>query len=231
MRTIGTVLLAFAALLAPAQQPATSDLVSSDKLSIPAQLSKTVRADKAHSGDPVELRTLEAVLVSKDLVMPANTLLHGRVLSASPKQEGKNSWLAFVVEGATWKQHSLPLHAFFFAQITMPQRAGDLGGMTSSPQPQSVRMRTPNPNRTYITNAQQNAMTTGRDPLGANHTSSLENVSMMRDKDGTAYLVSSKTNVKLPAGLMLMLRNETAGSSETEDAKTATSASGSERQP
>jgi len=55
---------------------------------------------------------------------------------------------------------------------------------------------------------------------------SLENVGILRDKDGTTYLLSSKTNVRLPAGVLLMLNNEPAGSSEAANAKTATSAPG-----
>ena len=42
----------------------------------------------------------------------------------------------------------------------------------------------------------------------------LENVSLFRDKNGTTYLLSSKANVKLPAGVLLMLKNEPDGSSE-----------------
>src|SRR5271165_3636716 len=137
MQQLCIAALIFTALLAPAQQPASSNPASSGKLSIPAQLSKTVRADKVHAGDPVEFRTLEAVLVSQGLVMPANTSLHGRVLSASPKQEGKNSWLVLVVERAEWKQHSLPLHAFVVAQIaissTNNQRAADTGMQGNTP--------------------------------------------------------------------------------------------------
>ncbi len=131
MQQLCIALLIFTALLAPAQQPAATDPASSGKLSIPAQLTKAVRADKAHAGDPVEFRTLEPVLVGKGLVMPANTSLHGRVLGASPKQDGKNSWLALVVERAEWTQHSLPLHAFVAAQISISvtnnQRAADPG--------------------------------------------------------------------------------------------------------
>ncbi len=215
MRIVSIVLLAVVPFLTSAQQPAAPNLVSSDKLSIPARLSKTLRADKAHPGDPVEFRTVEAVLVGQGLVMPADTVLHGRVLSAGPKQDGKNSFLAFVVESATWKQNSLPLHAVIFAQIsTPPPRTGDLGGMTASPDRQSVRMRVPDANRNYIARAQQDAMTTSPNPLGANQSSALKDVSLLRAKDGITYLVSPKTNVKLPSGLMLMLKNEPAGSSE-----------------
>src|SRR5208283_1361140 len=103
MQKLCIALLIFTASLAPAQQPAVVNPASSGKLSIPAQLTRTVRADKAHAGDPVEFRTLEAVLVGKDTEMPANSWLQGRILGASPKQEGKNSWLALVVERAEWK--------------------------------------------------------------------------------------------------------------------------------
>src|SRR5271167_3196295 len=137
MQQLCIALLIFTALLAPAQQLADTNPASSGKLSIPAQLTRTVRADKVHAGDPVEFRTLEAVLVGKGMVMPANTSLHGRVLGASPKQEGKNSWLALVVERADWKQHSLPLHAFVVAQIaialTNSQRAADTGMAANNP--------------------------------------------------------------------------------------------------
>ncbi|MGO9517939.1 MAG: hypothetical protein ACLPND_12910, partial [Candidatus Korobacteraceae bacterium] len=119
MRAIGIALLDFNALIATAQQPVASNLVSSGKVSIPARLTKTVRADKVHPGGAVEFRTLEPVLVGKGLVMPENTLLRGRVLTAGAKQEGRNSWLVMVVERAEWKEHSLPLRAFITAQITL----------------------------------------------------------------------------------------------------------------
>ena len=62
MQKLCIALLIFTALLAPAQQPASSNPASSGKLTIPAQLTKTVRADKARAGDPVEFRTLGSVL-------------------------------------------------------------------------------------------------------------------------------------------------------------------------
>jgi hypothetical protein len=239
MRTISIVLLAFLALLASAQQPAAGNLASSSKLSIPAELTKAVRADKAHPGDPVELRTLEAVLVSKDLVMPANALLHGRVLSASPKQEGKNSWLALVVERAEWKQHSLPLRAFVVAQIAISAAnsqgssdPGIAGNSTANPRTMRQNPRAgvqADPMLSNVIKPPQDAAATGQE-LGTKHPS-LENVGILRDKDGTPFLVSSKTTVKLPAGLLLMLKNEPAGGSETADAKPATSTPGGEPQP
>src|SRR5271166_5653493 len=141
MRKLYIALLTFIGLLAPAQQPPAQNSESAGKMSIPAQLTRTVQADKAHPGDRVEFRTLEAVLAGKDLVIPANARLYGRVLSASPKQDDKNSWLAVVVERAEWKQHSLPLHAFISAQIVISQSNNQVAEKTTySPQnPRTMR--------------------------------------------------------------------------------------------
>ena len=234
MRTICTALLAFAVLLAAAQQPVVGNATSSGTLSIPAQLRKTLRADKARVGDPVEFRTLEAVLVSKDTVMPANASLRGRVLGASPKQDGKNSWLALVVERAEWKQHSVPLHAFVVAQISISsanlQSAADpkLAGTNAAPRRTgrgSVAVAAESdPSLSSIIRSPQDATETAQNELAPKYPT-LENVGILRDKDGTTYLLSSKTNVKLPAGVLLMLKNEPVGGPETADAKTATTAS------
>src|SRR5664280_561024 len=231
MQKLCITLLIFTALPAPAQQPASSNPASSGKLTIPAQLTKTVRADKARAGDPVEFRTLEAVLVSKDVVMPANTSLHGRVVGASPKQDDKNSWLALVVERAEWKQHSLPLHAFVVAQISISptnnQSAADPGLARGTPSKQGQIGRHSIPSG--LTKSPQDATTPGQGELAPKYPT-LGNVGILRDKDGTTYLLSSKSNVKLPAGVLLMLKNEPVGISETADAKTATSASSTGRQ-
>ena len=238
MRAISLLLLALSALLATAQQPADSAF-SPGKLSIPARLAKTVRADKVHPGGPVEFRTLEPVLVSNGLVMPENALLRGRILSAGPKQEGRNSWLSLVVERAEWKQHSLPLHAFITAQITLssansqnssaPASAGNTSA-TLRGKRHNVRWEARyDPTLSGLIKAPQDATDTGQDQLSA-HPPLLDNVSIVRSKDGTTYLVSPKGNVKLPAGALLMLQNEPVASSDAANAKAAT-ASPPERQP
>src|SRR5208337_242876 len=61
-------LLMMAALLIQAQEDSLVTKPAGD-LSIPAELTKTVRADKAHRGDPVEYTTLEAVIVAPKLMM------------------------------------------------------------------------------------------------------------------------------------------------------------------
>jgi len=221
MRTIGAALLVLIALAATAQPPSAGNLAPAAQLSIPAELKKTVRADKAHAGELVEFRTLEPVLVSQGVVMPANTLLRGRILSAGPKQESRNSWLALVVERAEWKQHSLPLHAFIAAQIMVSpaQRQAaqnpDSSASTSSPTRRTTTLNPradlgTDPSLSKVIKAPQDANTTGREESGASHPW-LEGIGIVRNKDGTTYLLSSKTNVRLPAGLLLMLKNEPNG--------------------
>ena len=75
------------------------------------------------------------------------------------------------------------------------------------------------PSLSSLIKSPQDATLTGEDE--APKYPKLDNVGILRDKGGTTYLVSSKTNVKLPAGVLLMLRNEPGGSPETADAKTA----------
>ncbi len=238
MRKLYTALLTFTALLAPAQQPPVRNPESAGTMSIPAQLTRTVQADKAHPGDIVEFRTLEAVLAGKDLVIPANARLYGRVLSAAPRQENKNSWLAVVVERAEWKQGSLPLHAFIAAQIaistTNNQRSAAPGtaenttsNLRRAPRQNARVMAESDPSLSTLIKSPQDATETPQDQAGPKHPM-LENVGLFRDNKGTTYLLSSKANVKLPAGVLLMLKNEPDGSSETTEGKTASSASGNE---
>jgi hypothetical protein len=227
MRALRVVPLAFAASLVPAQQPAAANPGSASKLSIPAQLAKTVRADKAHPGDAVKFRTLEPILVSNGLVMPANTLLVGRILNARPKQEGKNSWLALVVERAEWKQHTLPLHAFVAAQIDLsaankpaPQYPSPRASAGSGPSAGTVHIRyTPKDDVPSIFKTPQEATDSNAD-APTPKSPRLDSVGILRDKDGTVYLVSSKASVKLPAGVLLELRNEPVAGPETAAAKT-----------
>src|SRR5208283_2699593 len=238
MRKLYTALLTFTALLAPAQQTPVRNPESAGTMSIPAQLTRTVQANKAHPGDTVEFRTLEAVLVGRDLVIPANARLYGRVLSAAPKQDNKNSWLAVAVERAEWKEGSLPLHAFIAAQIaisTKNQGVADpviTDNATSSSRRaarQAARAASAiDPNLATMVKAPLEATETRPDQLGPKYPM-LENVSLFRGKNGTTYLLSSKANVKLPAGVLLMLKNEP--ESEANKGKTASTSSGNETSP
>jgi hypothetical protein len=236
MRTFCGALLIVHALLVPAQQPDVPRSNLSGKLSIPAQLAHTVRADKVHPGDPVEFKTISAVLIGKGLVMPADAHLYGRVLSVGQKQDNKNSYLAVVVERAEWREHSLPLRAFISAQITMkpanltttnadappdqpsPRRAGRMSARAAAGNDPSIPGLIKAPQDATDTPAAQSV---SKYPM-------LEDVGIFRDKNGTTYLLSAKSNVKLPAGVLLMLQNEPGESAGTTSAKPATSTTASQ---
>jgi hypothetical protein len=237
MRTLGVVLLILTASLAPAQQ-ASADSASLAKLSIPAQLCKTVRADKVRPGDTVKFKTLEPVLVGNGVVMPTNTLLVGRILNAKPRQEGKSSWLALVVERAEWKRHSMPLHAFVAAQINVSQATSQAAPLypnprvtAASPPPRAGRSTrvAPRDDLPGIFKSPQEATESNPEPTAKYP--KVDNLGILRDKDGIVYLVSSKTNVKLPAGVLLILKNEPAGGPETAAARTSSGIASSQQQP
>lgn len=208
-------LLMTAALFVQAQQdPLVSKSVGD--LYIPVELVKTLRADRVHRGDPVEFTTLEAVLIGQNLVMPPHSNLFGRIVGAAPRQGDKSSWLVLLVERAEWKQHSIPLHAFISSQIryvptpnphtnladnatpsNMPSRAG-LG---------RIRTRTPTEtNQSSLPRFPEEKTTQSQGQIMA-RVPTLENVRIVRDKDGISYLVSAKTNLKLPSGAAFMLQN------------------------
>ena len=212
-------LLAMAALLVQAQQ---ESLVTKPpgNLSIPAELTKTVRADKAQRGDPVEFTTLEAVLVSPKLVMPPQSKLFGRIVGAAARQGDKPSWLVLLVERAEWKQHSVSLHAFISAQITLipatNQNAGppDTTGTTSNPRRRRGVVLPADQSGTDLPSLRkppQDATVTsqGEAPLKA---ATLKDIRIVRDKDGMSYLFSAKSNVKLPSGTLFMLQNQPSNS-------------------
>jgi hypothetical protein len=200
-----------AALVVQAQSDSPVTKPAAD-LSIPAELTKTVRADKAHRGDPVEFTTLEAVLIGQKVVMPAQTKLLGRIVGAAPRQGNKPSWLVLLVEKAEWKQHSVPLHAFISSQITL----------LPPPNPNTVPADAPPAigNRRRIsgrTGGETSAVpslerfpqdeTAGLQEQVVARPATLKDVRIVRDNDGTSYLVSTKSNVKLPSGTLFMLQN------------------------
>jgi hypothetical protein len=216
MRTACIPLLMMAALLAQAQ---SDSLVTkpADEVSIPAELTRTVRADKAHRGDPVEFTTLQAVLVGPNLVMPPQTKLFGRIVGAAPRQGDKPSWLVLLVERAEWKQHIVPLHAFISSQITLvPASNPNTGSADAAPAPGSVRrtgrvnVRTANESGTGLPSSSklpQDATMQSQDQVAARPPATLKDLRIVRDKDGIAYLFSAKSDVKLPGGTLFMLQN------------------------
>ncbi len=209
-------LLMMAAMLVQPQQDSLVPKPAGD-LFIPAELSKTVRADKAHRGDPVEFTTLEAVLVGPNLVMPADSKLFGRVVGAAPRHGNKPSWIVLLVERAEWKKHSVALHAFISAEITLVP-APNPNTVSADTTPAlgngrgtghvSVRSATQTATGMPISAKlpQDATVPSQEEPVGT--PPALEkDVRIVRDKDGTSYLFSAKSNVKLPGGALFMLQN------------------------
>jgi len=194
-------LLMMAALLVQAQQGPLVTKPAAD-LSIPAELTKTVRADKTHRGDPVEFTTLEAVLVGPKLAMPPQSKLFGRVVGAAPRQGEKPSWLVLLVERA--EQITLVAAsnqninvADATAATSNPRRTGRMSGRIAAQSDTSLLSLTKPP---------QDATEQSRDQL-ATRPATLKDVRIVRDKDGTSYLFSAKSDVKLPSGTLFMLQN------------------------
>jgi hypothetical protein len=175
-------------------------------VSIPAELTSTIRADRVHRGDSVEFRTIEAVLISKGLVMPANTKLTGRILGAAVLQDNKPSWLVLLIERGEWKNRSIPLHAFIAAQITVSEPPP-----ASQPQQASNGISPPiNPRRAGAASATrlpQDAKSTSR-PDSTPTVPLLKDLRIARDANGITYLVSEHANVKLPGGTLFRLQDE-----------------------
>lgn len=188
------------------------------ELSIPAELTSTVRADRAHRGDAVEFRTLEAVLISNGVVIPANAKLLGRIVGAAPRQGDKPSWLVLLVERADWKKQSIPLHAFIARQIAITNVSQNIPQTTDSMTPPSSVGRRParenirsavevGADISPMTKLPQDSKTSSQpDPSPTNPV--LKDIRIVRDKDGIAYLFSSKSNVTLPSGALFVLQNQ-----------------------
>ncbi len=208
--------LLMAALLVQAQSRGPSARAGGE-LSIPAELLSTVHADKVHRGDAVEFRTLEAVLITNGVVIPANAKLLGRIVGAAALQGGKPSWLVLLVERAEWKKQSIPLHAFIARQIAITSAPQDNPESVDSTTPSTVRRR---PYRENIRSAvdsgadispatklPQDSKTSSRPDSSPNNLL-VKDLRIVRDKDGIAYLFSSKSNVTLPSGALFVLQNQ-----------------------
>jgi hypothetical protein len=200
------------------QPPATVPEVPAN-LSIPAQLTKTISTDKSKSGDAIEMKTLEPVLLGKGIVMPANAALHGRIAGAASRKDDKPSWLVVVVERAEWKGYAIPLHAFISAQITIKEKP--LGVDTSAAQGTPMPLGSPR-RRVAVRDIPQNGpgndlssvmRQTPQDATVADTDTvrpgsrPLDDIHIFQDKNGTVFLLSQKPHLKLSSGTMFMLRN------------------------
>ena len=200
-----------------AQQPDASTSVSVGKVAIPVELSTTIRADKAQRGDPIAFRSLEAVLLSNGVVMPANTKLTGRVVGAAPRNGDKPSWVVLLAESAEWKQQRVHLHAFIAAQIDTSRPAGSKAdtatdtASTANPRRQarqSARVAIDNGGEIASSGRMPQDAVGGAAPEPDHRVQALKDIRFVRDKNGIVYLFCMTANVKLSNGTLLVLQNE-----------------------
>ena len=196
------------------QQPGVTRSQSVGEISIPAELTTTVRADSAQRGDAVAFKSLEAVLLPSGMVMPAGTKLTGRIVGAAQLKGNKPSWLVLLVEQAEWKQQRIPLHAFISAQIDISrvtyQNSQPPDGMSPTPRPRRESGRVALENGVDISSSTRLPQDSGDvpPPESSRRTQPVKDLRIVRDKDGIAYLFCATSNLKLPSGSLFVLRNE-----------------------
>lgn len=186
-------------------------------ISIPAELTTTVRAEKVHRGDQVAFRTLQAVLMTDGLVMPAHAKLTGRIVGAEPLQGDKPSWLVLLVERADWKDRTIPLHAFIAAQLSISREPAQPNQpLEDNPSNLNPRRASRESGRVAIENGvdissttrlPQDSRSAGSPADLGQKASRLKDLRIVRDKDGIAYLFSSYSNVNLPSGTLFVLQD------------------------
>ena len=211
------ILLLLAAAFAQDQSTVTSTRPVGG-VSIPAELTSTIKAEHARRGDPVEFRSLQAVLISTGLVMPANAKLTGRVVGAAPRQGDKPSWLVVLVERGEWKDQSVPLHAFIAAQIKLSQQAFQsqqqaLDNAATTGNPRRIGResgRVAAANGVDISTGTRLPQDSGSAPPAAPTIQSepIKDLRIVRDEKGITYLFSEHANVKLPSGALFRLQDE-----------------------
>jgi hypothetical protein len=231
MRVLVSILFLAVAAFAQDPQALPPSAQAPDNLSIPAQLSRTIDTNKCKSGDLVELRTLEPVLIANGLVMPENAKLDGRILGAASRQNNQPSWLVLLVEKAEWKQHTLPLHAFVAAHITVKaQLSRQMSNMFESAINQSDTLRRRHAVLPQSTSGSQTPSglghvqdaTADRNEGPLRSYQGLDDLRLLKANNGTVFLVSQNPHLKLPSGTMFMLRNQATTASTPADEQQAT---------
>jgi hypothetical protein len=177
-----------------------SDVTAPDGLTIPVELTKSIKADKAQPGDAVQLQMAEAILAGNGLVVPAKARLSGRILSAGSKDGDRPSFLSLLVERVEWSGHVLRLHAFVsgWGMKRVFDKAADCV-LQMKPVPRG----SPNAFVT-ICNSRSGEH---YEPAHWSHKQLMGEISIQRNQANDSSVLSSKKNIRLPRGLLLMLQN------------------------
>jgi hypothetical protein len=199
---------------------------------IPVELTKTVDAKKAKTGDEVEAKvTMDMKSTTGEVLVPKDTKVTGHVTEAQARnKEQKESQLAISFDQATLKNQQVQLPMSIQAVIG-PQNSNDKsanvpsGPSGSSPSSSASGATSPMGGRSSPMggNAQQPNAPAGsaqssnapqetnqRPPITANTQGviGISNVSLGPAPNGTqgSLLSSEKNNVKLESGTMLLLK-------------------------
>lgn len=213
MRTWTLPLLALLSSLSVAAQESAipSETLKLDGLTIPVELTKSIKADKVHPGDPVQFKMAEAILAGNGVVLPAKAKLYGRVLAAGGRIGGNASFLSLLVERVEWTGHVLRLHAFVtgWGKKRVYEPPGkNCAARMATPMPRGRGGTPPSMGNPSAVFAECNQGSAERyEPAHWSHNQVIRDVSIYRDDaDGTTVMMSKK-NVRLPSGILLILQN------------------------
>ncbi len=214
MRTWTLALLALSVAIPSVAQvrSARPDLNRFTGFNLPVEVLKTIKADKVEPGDAVEFRMLEPVLARDGIVIPEKAKLYGKVVLATGAYNGQYSYLALLVDRAEWDGRTLPLNAFVVGwedRHAMPD-AGANCAAAMEPQESA---------RSYPTTAAQ-SQAAGFDHCERASTASerqdsqswsqkmvSRDIEIDRDANSGSTILISRKNIRLPAGMYLVLQN------------------------
>ena len=216
-----------------ASQPANKTKIAPGSV-IPVQLTKTVDAKKAKTGDEVVAKvTMDMKTQSGDVLVPKDTKVIGHVTEAQPRsKEQKESQLAIAFDRAVTKdgndmQVPMSIQAIIGQQNNNENAAGGGGNepaaapsgggtagssaggrspMTGGSSPNTA----PSPSAGSAPSDSQTASNGGRPPINAQTQGviGISNLTLASGANGSqgSMMTSEKNNVKLESGTMLLLK-------------------------
>lgn len=212
-------------------QPAGAKKIAPGSV-IPVQLTKTVDAKKAKTGDEVVAKVTQDMKTSTgEMLVPKDTKVFGKVTEAQPRsKDQKESQLAIAFDHAVTKDGTNPQLPMSIQAIVGPQNnqaaegGGDQGAAPSGGAPSAgaggrspmAGGSTPPPSASpsAVAGAPPSdnppAANGGRPPINAQTTGviGLSNINLSPNSNATqgSVVTSEKNNVKLESGTLLLLR-------------------------
>lgn len=218
MRTFAVPLLGLLVSLSVVAQRHSKTVISTPAgdLYIPAVLDKSVHSERAHIGDEVRLDVVEAILAGYGVVIPTGTHLYGHIVDTEPLKPSSESRLGIEVDRAEWRDTELPLHAFVSGLGTTTEiiESGrdpkcDLPGAPPTQAKGSGPADAfPGFPSAFGEEEESCLFSKGRQTVIQHRGINLTGIQLeVHAADGSTTFVSSKKNVHLPGGLLLMLHN------------------------